>query len=82
MGVSAIVQTQNLSKTYGAINCVNKVDLHVQEGNLRISGSKRSRENNYAKMLLGLIKPSEGTIKVFGKAWIKIVHLFCNVLGH
>lgn len=32
MGVSAIVQTQNLSKTYGAINCVNKVDLHVQEG--------------------------------------------------
>ena len=34
MGVSAIVQTQNLSKTYGAINCVNKVDLHVQEGEI------------------------------------------------
>ena len=34
MSVSAIIQTQNLSKTYGSINCVNKVDLHVHEGEI------------------------------------------------
>ena len=83
MGVSAIVQTQNLSKTYGAINCVNKVDLHVQEGEIYgFLGPNGAGKTTTLKMLLGLIKPSEGTIKVFGKAWIKIVHLFCNVLGH
>lgn len=53
MGVSAIVQTQNLSKTYGAINCVNKVDLHVQEGKSTDFWVQTEQENNYAKNVVG-----------------------------
>lgn len=69
MGVSAIVQTQNLSKTYGAINCVNKVDLHVQEGEIYgFLGPNGAGKTTTLKMLLGLIKPSEGTIKIFGES--------------
>jgi ABC-2 type transport system ATP-binding protein len=34
MSAKAIVQTQNLTKTYGGTNRVNKVDLQVEEGEI------------------------------------------------
>lgn len=72
MSASAIVQTQNLSKTYGTINSVNKVDLHVQEGEIYgFLGPNGAGKTTTLKMLLGLIKPSEGTIKIFGESLSK-----------
>ncbi|GIP26262.1 bacitracin ABC transporter ATP-binding protein [Paenibacillus sp. J23TS9] len=72
MSALAIVQTQNLSKTYGAINSVNKVDLHVQEGEIYgFLGPNGAGKTTTLKMLLGLIKPSEGTIKIFGESLSK-----------
>ncbi|MFS0612977.1 ABC transporter ATP-binding protein [Lederbergia ruris] len=66
---AAIVQTQNLSKTYGGINRVNKVDLCVQEGEIYgFLGPNGAGKTTTLKMLLGLIKPSEGTIKIFGES--------------
>lgn len=68
MSASAIVQTQNLSKTYGAINCVNKVNLHVQEGEIYgFLGPNGAGKTTTLKMLLGLIKSSEGAIRIFGE---------------
>ncbi|WP_025025949.1 ABC transporter ATP-binding protein [Caldalkalibacillus mannanilyticus] len=68
MSTSTIVQTQNLSKNYGNINFVNKVDLHVREGEIYgFLGPNGAGKTTTLKMLLGLIKPSEGTIKIFGE---------------
>ncbi|MFF2177248.1 ATP-binding cassette domain-containing protein [Lysinibacillus sp. NPDC058147] len=67
MNTSAIVQTQNLTKKYGSINSVNKVDLRVQEGEIYgFLGPNGAGKTTTLKMLLGLIKPSEGTINIFG----------------
>ncbi|MCE5169838.1 ABC transporter ATP-binding protein [Paenibacillus profundus] len=72
MSALAIVQTQNLSKTYGAINSVNKVDLHVQEGEIYgFLGPNGAGKTTTLKMLLGLIKPTEGTIQIFGESLSK-----------
>ncbi|MFJ8526510.1 ATP-binding cassette domain-containing protein [Bacillus sp. NPDC094106] len=72
MSASAIVQTQNLSKTYRGINCVNKVNLHVQEGEIYgFLGPNGAGKTTTLKMLLGLIKPSEGTIKILGESLSK-----------
>jgi lantibiotic transport system ATP-binding protein len=69
MSTSVIVQTQGLSKTYGDINCVNKVNLHVQEGEIYgFLGPNGAGKTTTLKMLLGLIKPSEGEIKIFGES--------------
>lgn len=69
MSATAIVQTQNLSKAYGAINSVNKVDLHVKEGEIYgFLGPNGAGKTTTLKMLLGLTKPSEGTIQIFGKS--------------
>jgi ABC-type multidrug transport system ATPase subunit len=68
MSVSTIVQTQNLSKTYETMNRVNKVDLYVQEGEIYgFLGPNGAGKTTTLKMLLGLIKPSEGTIHIFGE---------------
>ncbi|EOQ04698.1 hypothetical protein KOY_04873 [Bacillus cereus VDM021] len=68
MSASPIIQTQNLSKIYGTIHCVNKVDLHVQEGEIYgFLGPNGAGKTTTLKMLLGLIKPSEGAIQVFGE---------------
>ncbi|PJO40444.1 ABC transporter ATP-binding protein [Lysinibacillus xylanilyticus] len=72
MNTSAIVQTQNLTKKYESINSVNKVDLYVQEGEIYgFLGPNGAGKTTTLKMLLGLIKPSEGTINIFGESLIK-----------
>ncbi|MDQ0300376.1 ABC-2 type transport system ATP-binding protein [Salibacterium salarium] len=69
MTTSAIVQTQKLSKTYSGLNPVNKVDLRVQEGEIYgFLGPNGAGKTTTLKMLLGLIKPSEGTVKIFGES--------------
>ncbi|MGA8941293.1 MAG: ATP-binding cassette domain-containing protein [Thermoactinomyces sp.] len=68
MSSSTIVQTQNLSKQYGEIHCVNHIDLHVQEGEVYgFLGPNGAGKTTTLKLLLGLIKPSAGTINIFGK---------------
>ncbi|WP_334071737.1 MULTISPECIES: ABC transporter ATP-binding protein [Paenibacillus] len=72
MSASAIVQTQNLTKTYGGVNRVNKVDLHVQEGEIYgFLGPNGAGKTTTLKMLLGLIKPTEGTLQIFGQSLSK-----------
>lgn len=72
MNASAIVQTQNLTKTYGTTNSVNKVDLHVREGEIYgFLGPNGAGKTTTLKMLLGLIKPSEGAIQIFGESLSK-----------
>ncbi|PYI56987.1 ABC transporter ATP-binding protein [Paenibacillus flagellatus] len=69
MSASAIVQTQNLTKTYGGINRVHRVDLRVEEGEIYgFLGPNGAGKTTVLKMLLGLIKPSSGTIQMFGES--------------
>ncbi|KLV26954.1 ABC transporter ATP-binding protein [Niallia circulans] len=69
MSAVTIVQTQNLTKTYGAVNSVNKLDLYVREGEIYgFLGPNGAGKTTTLKMLLGLIKKSEGTIKIFGES--------------
>lgn len=69
MSAVTIVQTQNLTKTYGAVNSVNKLDLYVREGEIYgFLGPNGAGKTTTLKMLLGLIKKSEGAIKIFGES--------------
>lgn len=63
-----IVETHNLSKTYGGSHSVNKVNLEVHAGQIfGFLGPNGAGKTTTLKMLLGLIKPTEGEINVFGK---------------
>ncbi|WP_339290344.1 ABC transporter ATP-binding protein [Paenibacillus sp. FSL W8-0187] len=63
-----IVETHNLSKTYSGTHRVNQVNLTVQPGQIfGFLGPNGAGKTTTLKMLLGLIKPTEGKVKVFGK---------------
>lgn len=68
INTSPIVETHNLSKSYGGMNRVHQVNLSVEKGQIfGFLGPNGAGKTTTLKMLLGLIKPSEGTVKVFGK---------------
>lgn len=65
---SPIVQTHNLSKSYDGIHRVHQISLIVEKGEIYgFLGPNGAGKTTTLKMLLGLIKPTEGTIKIFGK---------------
>lgn len=66
--VKMIVETKGLSKVYGSKAVVKDVDLKVPEGCVYgLMGPNGAGKSTTMKMLLGLIKRSEGQVFVAGK---------------
>ncbi len=66
--MEAIVTTTGLSKRYGKINSVNRLNLAVPEGAIYgFLGPNGAGKSTTLKMLLGLVRPTAGEITLFGK---------------
>ena len=63
-----IVRTQGLCKQYGKVLRVNRLDLRVPEGAIYgFLGPNGAGKSTTLKMILGLVRPTAGSISVFGK---------------
>lgn len=63
-----IIDTMNLTKRTGTQLRVNHVDLHVPEGCVYgFLGPNGAGKTTTLKLLLGLLKPTEGAISFFGE---------------
>ncbi len=63
-----IITTNALTKEYDHKKVVNTLDLHVPEGSVYgFLGPNGAGKSTTLKMLLGLVKPTGGEIRVFGK---------------
>ncbi|KFN06558.1 ABC transporter ATP-binding protein [Paenibacillus macerans] len=72
MNSRALIATHNLSKMYNGVYRVNKVNLAVPEGEIfGFLGPNGAGKSTSLKMLLGLIKPTEGEVRVFGRELAK-----------
>jgi ABC-2 type transport system ATP-binding protein len=66
MGRTAI-RTEGLSKDYGAVHAVRKLDLEVAEGEVvGYLGPNGAGKTTTIRLLLGLIRPSAGRAEIFG----------------
>ncbi|ATF13790.1 ABC transporter ATP-binding protein [Brevibacillus brevis X23] len=66
--MNTVIRTENLSKRYGGVYSVQRVNLVVGEGEVYgFLGPNGAGKSTTLKMLLGLVKPSEGSVSVFGK---------------
>ncbi len=62
------VETKDLSISWGEINVLNKLNFELKEGEkLAIVGPSGSGKSTILKILAGLILPTEGELKIFGK---------------
>lgn len=66
--MNQIVTTQNLSKRYGSKYCVKDINLSVSEGDIfGFLGPNGAGKSTTLKMILGLMRPTDGNVKVLGK---------------
>ena len=62
------VQTQNLTKEYNKTLCVDHIDLRIPEGSIYgFLGPNGAGKSTTMKMLLGLVKPTEGKAQILGQ---------------
>ena len=62
-----IINTYGLTKTFGKLVAVNNINLEVMRGDVfGFLGPNGSGKTTTIRMLLGLLRPSAGSIRLFG----------------
>ncbi len=62
-----IIELNKISKSFGAFNAVNELSLEVFKGDVfGFLGPNGAGKSTTMRMILSLIKPSSGSIKIFG----------------
>src|SRR5512146_3292152 len=78
------IETDNLSKFYGDVRAVDSVNLRVKTGEIYgFLGLNGAGKTTTIRALLGMIRPSEGNVKVLAQAvgpngrgpWAQVGHL-------
>lgn len=66
--MTTILQTHNLTKTFGREKAVDNVNLSIPRGEIYgFLGPNGAGKTTTIRMLLGLMKPTSGTVHIFGK---------------
>ncbi|MFA5571494.1 MAG: ABC transporter ATP-binding protein [Candidatus Bathyarchaeia archaeon] len=62
------IETNGLTKKYGSLTAVDKLNLKVEQNTIHgFLGPNGAGKSTTIKMLVGLLKASEGTAKIFGQ---------------
>ena len=65
--MTAVIETEKLTKSYGSHRGIVEVDLVVQEGEVfGFLGPNGAGKTTTIRTLLDLIRPTSGTARVFG----------------
>lgn len=63
-----LIETKNLTKTYGDVKCVADLNIHVQKGRIYgLLGRNGAGKTTVMKMLLGLTQPTKGEVFLWEK---------------
>lgn len=66
--VSLAIETVNLTKRYGHLTAVNKLNLKVGSNTIHgFLGPNGAGKTTTIKVLVGLLRPNEGTARIFGE---------------
>lgn len=69
----SVISIKNLKKSFGSLKVLDGVNLNIKLGeNLAVLGKSGSGKSVLIKIISGLLKPDEGTVKVLGKEVDKI----------
>jgi ABC-2 type transport system ATP-binding protein len=62
------IETDNLTKNFGSLTAVNKLNLKVQKNTIHgFLGPNGAGKTTTIKILVGLLKPNSGSVKVLGQ---------------
>ena len=70
--MASILEVKNLTKKYGNTTVVDTISFDIQEGEIvGLLGPNGAGKTTIIQMLLSLLAPSEGEIRVFGKSLVE-----------
>ena len=82
MNSSNELEIQNLHKSFGDFKAVNNISLHVNKGDIYgFLGPNGAGKSTTLRMVLGLIKPSEGNIFIKGENISGNNRIYLNDIG-
>lgn len=65
-----MIETENLTKTYGGFTAVSHVNLHIRKGSVYgFLGPNGAGKSTTMKMFLGLTQPTSGSFRIAGKMY-------------
>lgn len=65
-----MIETENLTKTYGGFTAVSHVNLHIRKGSVYgFLGPNGAGKSTTMKMFLGLTQPTVGSFRIAGKTY-------------
>ncbi len=68
--MNSVIEVRNLTKLYGQVIGVNDITLELPPGVYGLVGPNGSGKSTFFKLILGFLKPTIGTVLVFGeKIW-------------
>ena len=72
MNSEQVIEVRGLTKKFGSLTAVNNLDLNVYRGDVfGFLGPNGAGKSTTIRMLLSLIKPTGGEMKIFGKSITK-----------
>ena len=65
-----VIETQNLTKSYGGFTAVSKINLHIPKGTVYgFLGPNGAGKSTTMKMFLGITKPTSGSFVIDGRKY-------------
>jgi ABC-2 type transport system ATP-binding protein len=66
--MTPVIEVSNLTRTYGSVRALDGLDLTIPKGGIYgILGPNGAGKSTLFRILLGLIQPSEGSVRVLGE---------------
>lgn len=78
-GTKPAIEVRGVSKWYGSVVAVNNVSLEVSPGITGLLGPNGAGKTTLLHMLAGLMKPSEGEVRLFGGSLRDNFHLYRRI---
>ena len=76
------LKVEKLSKCFGRKTAVDKIDLHMHEGIYGFLGANGAGKTTLMRILCGVLKPTEGSVKVNGRDHLAMGEEFRGMLGY
>ena len=74
--MTAVIETRGLTKTYGTVRALDGLDLSIPRGGVYgVLGPNGAGKSTLFRILLGLIRASDGTASVMGGAVTEVGHM-------
>jgi ABC-2 type transport system ATP-binding protein len=78
----ALIETAGLTKHFGSVKALEKLDLSVEPGIIGLVGANGAGKSTLLKILLGLLAPTSGSASVLGMDTVRETRAIRHVVGY